>query len=169
MFDALKHFIARAAGSEQGRVFDEDDYRLAAVALLIHVANVDGAIDLAERRKLKGIIEERFGLDEAHARELTEAAQQSDRKAVDFYHFTSILKHDLDEEGRRKVVEMLWQIAFADGSVHELEENTIWRIAELLGVSSRERVFLRQKVASQSNRGFPADGPWSSSSAKGES
>jgi uncharacterized tellurite resistance protein B-like protein len=171
MFDTLKHFIAEIAGEEPpARPFDEEDFRLAAAALLIHVANVDGAIDLAERRRLKAIIEARFGLDEKQAAALTAAAEQSDRMAVDFYHFTSILKRALDEDARLKVVEMLWEIAFADGAVRELEENTIWRIAELLGVSSRDRILLRQKVAAEEKEGLAADaaGPWSASSAKGK-
>ena len=167
MFDALKNFMAEVTGAEPpARPFDEEDFRLAAAALLIHVANVDGAIDLPERRRLKAIIEERFGLDAKQAAALTEAAEQTDRKAVDFYQFTSVLKHALDEGGRLKVVEMLWEIAFADGTVHELEENTIWRIAELLGVSSRERVSLRQKVAAQDQASFFTEGPWPSTKGK---
>jgi uncharacterized tellurite resistance protein B-like protein len=42
---------------------------------------------------------------------------------------------------------MLWRIAFSDGRAHEFEENTIWRIAELIGVSSRDRIALRRLVA----------------------
>jgi uncharacterized tellurite resistance protein B-like protein len=169
MFDALKRFVAEVTGAEPpARPFDKEDYRLAAAALLIHVANVDGTIDLAERRRLKALIEGRFGLDAKEAAELTALAEQSDRKAVDFYHFTNVLKHTLDGEGRLKVVEMLWEMAFADGAVHELEENTIWRIAELLSVSSRDRILLRQKVAEQARQVLSTEGPWSVSAAKGE-
>jgi short-subunit dehydrogenase/uncharacterized tellurite resistance protein B-like protein len=138
MFDALRRFVEEVSGAEvPDRNFGEEDYRLAAVALLVHVANVDGRVDLAERRKLQRIIKERFGLDASAAAKLTALAEQSDREAVDFYHFTSVLKRALDDGERLKIVEMLWDIAFADGAVHELEENTIWRIAELLGVSTR--------------------------------
>ncbi len=71
MFDALKNFIAEVSGAEPAaRRFDEEDYRLAAVALLVHIANVDGNTDLAERRRLMAIIEERFGLDPKAAAEL---------------------------------------------------------------------------------------------------
>src|ERR1700730_6840619 len=65
-----------------------------------------------------------------------------------------------------KIVEMLWDIAFADGLVDEFEENTIWRIAELLGVSARDRV-LRQRVAGQTPQEAPFEGPWSAP-AKGK-
>ncbi|MGH6840354.1 MAG: TerB family tellurite resistance protein [Methylocella sp.] len=169
MFDALKSFIAEVAGEEApSRRFGEEDYRLAAVALLIQVANADGQTDLAERRRLMTIIEERFGLDAKAASELITLAEQSEREAVDFYHFTSVLKRALDDDGRQRIVEMLWDIAFADGVVDEFEENTIWRIAELLGVSTRDRVLLRQRVAGQRPPGAPFEGPWSASAAKGK-
>jgi uncharacterized tellurite resistance protein B-like protein len=169
MFDALKSFIAEvAAGEPPARSFGEEDYRLAAVALLIHVANVDGQTDLAERRRLKTIIAERFGLDAKAVSELIAMAQQSDREAVDFYHFTYVLKRALADDGRQKIVEMLWDIAFADGVADEFEENTIWRIAELLGVSTRDRVLLRQRVAGQTPRDVPFEGPWSAPATKGK-
>lgn len=160
MFDAVKRFIENVSGAEgSAREFDDDDYRLAAAALLVHVANADGRIDLAEQRKLQRIIKERFGLDAAGAAKLTAAAEQSDREAVDFYQFTSVLKRTLNEAGRLKIVEMLWEIAFADGAVDELEENTIWRIAELLGITGRERIWLRQKIAREPPDPY-AGGPW---------
>ena len=75
---------------------------------------------------------------------------QSDRgrgKSIDLYHFTSLLGRKLDEDGRRRVIEMMWEIVYADGRVSEFEDNLIWRAADLLGVSTRERVELRQRVA----------------------
>jgi len=168
MFAALKSFIAEISGAEgPQKRFEDDDYRLAAAALLIHVANVDGATDPAERRRLAKLIEDRFGLDAAATAELIAQAEASDRDAVDFYQFTSVLKRALDDEGRRRVVEMMWEIAFADGAVHEFEENTIWRVAELLGVSTRDRVLLRQSVAANAAPEPIPPGPWSTP-AKGQ-
>jgi uncharacterized tellurite resistance protein B-like protein len=162
MFHALKTFIAEIGGAEgAAKQFEGDDYRLAATALLIHVANADGAADPAEQRRLTAIIEERFGLDAAATAELIALAEQSDCDAVDFYQFTSVLKRVLDEDGRQKIIEMMWEIAFADGAIHEVEENTIWRVAELLGVSTRERVLLRQRVAGQAPPEPAPEGPWS--------
>ena len=76
----------------------------------------------------------------------------------------------LDEPGRRKVIEMMWDIAYADGKAGEFEENVVWRVAELLGISSRERIALRQEVAAAQAQpsGAPQPaaaeefvGPWS--------
>ncbi|MGO9674011.1 MAG: TerB family tellurite resistance protein [Methylocella sp.] len=160
MFDALKSFIAELAGAGSSeKIFAENDYRLAAATLLVHVAAADGATDEAERRRLKTVIEERFGLDDAATARLIEKAEESDRDAVDFYQFTSVLKRALDEEGRLKVVEMMWDIAFADGEVHEFEENAIWRIAELLGVSTRDRALLRLRVGRELRSGAGRKAP----------
>jgi uncharacterized tellurite resistance protein B-like protein len=168
MFEALKTFIAEVTGAEGERKrFGEDDYRLAAVALLVHTANVDGQTDLAERRRLKVIIEERFGLDANATAELIQRAEESDRDAVDFFHFTSVLKRALDDGGRLKIIEMMWEIAYADGAIDELEENTIWRVAELLGVSTRDRVLLRQSVAGQAPAEEEFKSPWAAAAAKG--
>ena len=119
MFDALKRFVEEVSGAEiPARSFDEEDYRLAAVALLIHVANVDGRVDLAERRKLQTILKERFDLDATAAAKLTALAEQSDREAVDFYHFTSVLKRALDPH-------WIWGNSFFNNSGCNIEGSTV--------------------------------------------
>ena len=159
MFEALRTFIADIA--DDGGGFAEDDYRLATAALLIHVANVDGKVDPAERLRLRAIIEQRFGLDATATTRLIERAERSDKEAVDFFHFTNVLKRSLDDDGRQKIIEMMWDVVFADGEVTEFEENVVWRIAELLGVSTRDRVMLRRKVAEEPPASPPYSGPWS--------
>lgn len=167
MFDLLRKFIADTTGRSDADqpAFADDDYRLATAALLIHVANVDGKIDPPERLRLRDVIEARFGLDDAATTQLIAAAERSDKEAVDFFHFTNVLKRSLDDAGRHKIIEMMWDVVFADGEVTEFEENVVWRIAELLGVSTRDRVMLRQKVAQApkpAGDDAPVAGPWSS-------
>jgi uncharacterized tellurite resistance protein B-like protein len=70
-----------------------------------------------------------------------------EHESVDLYRFTSVLCRELDQDGRKRIVEMLWEVVMADGVVHEFESNLVWRAAELLGVSTRDRVILKQAVA----------------------
>jgi len=148
MLDSLRTFFAdlTAGAKHQGR-FEEDDYRLAAAALLVHAAAIDGRVSAAEREKLHAVIAQRFALDEETADELIEKATEAEHEAIDLYQFTSLLNRTLDEEGRCRIVEMLWQVAYADGNVTEFEDNLIWRTADLLHVSRRERIALRRRVA----------------------
>ena len=79
--------------------------------------------------------------------ELIEQAAAADEKAVDLYHFTRLLNGSLDEAERLRMIEMMWAMAYADGAASEFEDNLIWRVADLLGVSSTERIALRHRVA----------------------
>jgi uncharacterized tellurite resistance protein B-like protein len=168
MLDALRRFIVDVGGlgDHDATRFGEEDYRLAAAALLVHVVNADGTTAAVELARLKSVVEATFGLDAAETAALLKKAEECDREAVDFYRFTSVLKRTLDDEGRRKIVEMMFDVAVADGVIDELEESSIWRVAELLGVSTRERVLLRQRIATEAAAGAPGDGafsgPWPS-------
>lgn len=159
MLSALRNFLDEiSGGSARARPFEAADYRLAAAALLVHLASIDGEFGDDEKSLLQSLVETRFALAPADARALIATAAESERDAVDLYRFTSVLKRMLDEEGRQAVIGMLWEMAYADGEVHEFEENVIWRVAELLGVSTRDRVALRQ---SAKDAGGPiTPGPW---------
>jgi uncharacterized tellurite resistance protein B-like protein len=98
---------------------------------------------------LRELLKARFGLDDAATDELIEAATRAEHEAIDLYHFTSLINRSLDEGGRRGIVEMMWEVVFADGRVSEFEDNLMWRAADLLGVSSRDRIALRQRVAGE--------------------
>jgi uncharacterized tellurite resistance protein B-like protein len=150
MLDGLRQFIAEIVSPQaQDRTFDDTDYRLAATALLIHVISLDGEPSQAERRKLHSLIESHFGLDRGTADRLIASATQVEGEAVDLYHFTSVIMRSLDEEGRKRIVEMMWEVVYADGQVTEFEDNVVWRASDLLGVSSRDRVDLKHIVASR--------------------
>ena len=148
MFASFKNFVAEIVdGGKHPHEFGEDDYRLAAVALLVHAATVDGDMTANERDRLHAVVKQRFTLDDARADELIDRATQAEHEAIDLYHFTSRLNRSLDEAGRARVVEMMWEIVYADGRRGELEDNLLWRAADLLGVSPRERIELRQRIA----------------------
>ncbi len=147
MFRSISEFVNGITGGDRHpEMFDEGDYHLAAAALLVHVVTSDNNFNEAEQAKLRDVIAYRFelGLDEAD--KLIEAAIRADREAVDLYHFTSVINHALAEEGKMRVVEMMFEVAYADGKLSEFEDNVVWRAAELLNVPSRERVTIRRHM-----------------------
>ena len=148
MLDGLRQFIADIVSPDvQKGAFDESDYRLAATALLIHVVSLDGEPTAKEKRKLHSLIETRFKLDSGTADQLIASATRAEGDAVDLYRFTSVIMREVDESGRLRIVEMLWEMVFADGKVTEFEDNVLWRAADLLGISGRDRIELKHKVA----------------------
>jgi len=149
MLDGFRQFIADIASgaSHEPRGFADDDYRLAATALLIHVVSLDGKPSDVEIKTLHALLEQRFALNPGDADRLIDAATRVEGDAVDLYHFTSRIMRSLDERGRARIVEMMWEMVYADNTVTEFEESVVWRAADLLGISSEERIALKHRVA----------------------
>lgn len=148
MLADLRQFLAELTGGAKPQdTFADNDYRRAAAALLVHIATLDGDLTPVKRDKLHAILEAQFALDPAATDALIAAAAADDRESVDFYHFTSLLMRTLNEAGRLRIVEMLWGMVYLDGKVSEFEANVMWRVADLLAVSPRDRIALRERVA----------------------
>jgi uncharacterized tellurite resistance protein B-like protein len=150
MLDRLRQFITDVvspAAAEQA--FDDNGYRLAATALFVHVISLDGEPTAAEKRKLHALLQSRFGLAPGAADKLIASATLAEGEAVDLYHFTSVIMRTVNDEGRLRIIEMMWELVYADGRVTEFEENVVWRAADLLAVSAQDRIELKRRVAGQ--------------------
>lgn len=149
MLDRLKALFASDDGvlDLPPGAFASDDARVAVAALLVHMIRIDGVVTEDETVSVRAALDAQFGLSGDVLDDVIAEATRRDDEAVDLYGFTSTLKLKLSEEERIEVIEMLWRAVFADGVVNELEDNMVWRTAELLGVSSRDRMILRKRVA----------------------
>jgi uncharacterized tellurite resistance protein B-like protein len=141
---SLKTLISNCAADSQSK---EDKARLAAAALLIRVATADRDMSEGKQKGLHAIVRTGFELDDAAATQLIEDGCAAERKSIDLYQFTRQIKDAFDEEGRRRVVQMMWDTAYLEGGLNGFEANVIWRAADLLGVSTRQRVEMRQQAA----------------------
>ena len=99
--------------------------------------------------RMRKIIKEHYRLDDAALNVLVAAGETAESEAIDFYRFTSEIKRHLSEAQRVELVGMLWEIVYADGARSEMEDHAIWRIADLLGVSGRDRVLKRREAAAK--------------------
>lgn len=148
MFDRIITFLKELPSGETDRQKPpgSDDPRVAAAALMYHVMDADGVRQDAEWERMKEILAKAYGLSGEALDRLVAAGGEADNAAVDLYTFTSVLKRHLDEQARIEFIGLMWEVVFADGELHELEDHTLWRIAELIGVDRRDRVLQRQKA-----------------------
>lgn len=151
MFERMISFLKDlpSAGARQASA---DDPRVAAAALMYHVMDADGDRQDVEWERVKQLLAKSYGVSGGELDRLVKAGEQADNEAVDLYAFTSVLKRSLDEDARKDFVGMMWEIVYADGDLHEMEDNTIWRIAELIGVASRDRIEAKRKAAQKAQR-----------------
>ncbi|WP_187968779.1 TerB family tellurite resistance protein [Aquibium microcysteis] len=147
MFDRFITFLKDLPGAGHDRAPDgHDDPRLAAAALMVHVMEADGVEDDAERATLREALTRAYGLTGRELDAFVARAEEEVHQSVDLYAFTSVLKRHLDDQARIEFIGIMWEIVFADGEMSELEDNIVWRIAELIGVDRRDRVLMRQKA-----------------------
>jgi uncharacterized tellurite resistance protein B-like protein len=153
MLDAIRRFVADLSSDASEKPIDDDErLRLAAAAILYHVIAVDGVVSDSEREALRAVLRDEYDLADGDAEALLDRARTADLEAVDFYAFTSTLKQKLDDDGRRKVIEMMWRMVFADGRADEFEDNIVWRVAELLGVPARDRMLLKKAARGEARQ-----------------
>ncbi len=141
MLDALTRLFSRAAPE-----LPPNDPRVAVAVLLVHLAAIDGSIKPEEKAAVRGALIDFYGLSEPEVETLIAEATRRDQESVDLYRFTSAVSQ-LSESDKIEVVRMMWQVVFADHKNHELEDNMVWRVAELIHVSARDRNILRKQMA----------------------
>ncbi len=142
IFDKFSSLFERATFEGD----DDEELRRAMAVLIVHTCAIDGAVDNREATQRDVILKEHFGLDDVTLKSVVADAEKRDGEATDLYEFTSVITRLLDQSGRKDFIRMLWEIVLADGRIDAYEANLVWRLAELIGVSTRDRVNLRQQV-----------------------
>ena len=157
----LRGLDAAPAGAAEKR--GADDMRLAACALLVETATMDGEFDSRERATIERLIGARFSLAPGDASALVAEAERAAAESPQIFRFTNAVKAHFDAAERVRLVEMLWEVAYADGVAHAYEENLLRRIAGLIYVSDRDRGAARRRArermaAAAAGNGEPAEG-----------
>ena len=120
--------------------------QLAAAALLIEAAYMDEQFDESERAVISDLVRRRFDLQLADSERLLFEAESAVAKSQQLYEFTRAVNDRFTPEQRIELMEMLWEVVYADGRVHDFEVSLLRRLGGLLYVSDQDRALARQRV-----------------------
>ena len=146
MFDRIKALFESAETSDNQEMVSSDELQLAAAALLVEAASVDGDFDTLERQSIHTIVETHFNLSTVETKTLVEQAELAVEESGQLFGFTRVVKDRYDDGDRIKMIEMLWEVAFSDGKEDAFEKNLIQRVAGLIFVSDKDRGLARKRV-----------------------
>src|SRR3546814_1775940 len=137
MCKRIKEFLVDREGraAAPGGRHSQDELQIAAAALLVEAARLDGKFEAAEESRIAPILEQRFGLDREESQALIAAARTKAEDSVELYSFTRTVSQHFDYDERTAMIEMLWEVVYADGELHDLEANLLRRVAGLLYVT----------------------------------
>jgi len=107
---------------------------------------MDDRFDRAERETIVRLLIERFDLGEAEAANLLAAAERAVDRSTQLFRFSQEITRTLGIEDRARIVEMLWEVAYADGVLDPLEDTLLRRVGGLIDVSDHERGAARLRV-----------------------
>lgn len=151
MLGRLKEFLA-GNGSDGGdagplgRDRSEDEMQAAVAALLVEAAQMDGTFDEAERHTIAHLLATRFGLSEQEVAEAIDTAETAENHGNLVFSATRAVRDGLDYDGRVGLMEMLWEVAYADREIHDWEANLARRVAGLIHVDDKDSGLARRRV-----------------------
>ncbi len=145
MIKRLMDFIGRG-GAPSADVDQNQELRLAAAALLVEAARMDGEVDAAERQAIAEQLSAFFNLDDEETDALIEAAGAKAKESSQLYSFTRVITDRFSEEERVRMIEMLWTVAYADRRLHDYEASLVRRVAGLIHVADRDNGAARKRV-----------------------
>lgn len=159
MFQSFKDFLADLSGAPAAPTPAEQAQRLqlAAAVLLVEVVRADGALQASERAAALAALGSRFQLAPPALQALLAHAEDSAQSAYDYQQFTGRINDAFSHDDKVRLVEALWQVAYADAHLDENEHHAISKIAGLLHVTHGEYIAakLRAKAAAPDGQALP--------------
>jgi uncharacterized tellurite resistance protein B-like protein len=140
VINRVKALFVERRGAPQAREagHSHEELRIAAAALMVEAAQLDDNFDAQERDKIRELVAERFELGAEESDSLIEAAEARVAESSQLHGFTRVIKAKFSLEERIDLMEMLWEVVYADGELHHYEANLMRRLAGLLHVSDRD-------------------------------
>jgi uncharacterized tellurite resistance protein B-like protein len=145
---SIKTFFERniRTDAQTSGVALEHRLQLATAALLLEMARVDQAIAHEELQRVSNLLQRRFSIDRSECNKLLDLAEQELRESVDYYEFTSLIHQHFDYPQKLRIIEHLWEIAFADGNLDMYEEHFVRKLADLLFVRHSDFILAKLRV-----------------------
>jgi len=147
MLDRLLALLAQTPSAPPDTVGAPFQRRqIAVVALLIELAQSDRHLEPEELATIERIVGERFGLDPATTTRLIAAARSELDAALEDWVFAKAVREGFDAKERVEIVEMLWEVVYADGGLARLEASLMRRLSAQLEIGESEREAARAQA-----------------------
>lgn len=149
MIRAIQEFFFARIETEQQSADNDHALHLATAALLFEILRVDDREHPEELSAVGKALKDVFSLGEAEIAQLSELARCEAEESVSLHQFTSLVNEYFSPQQRVRVVEMLWQVAYADSYLNRYEEALVRKISDLLYVPHRDFIRAKHRVLDQ--------------------
>ncbi len=149
MIDLVRRFLAKGKGvnpGAQGRP-ESHDVRVAVCALFLEMASIDGEFSDSERENIISLLKRQYRLSDEHVAELMEASEEGLEGSIDLWQFTNLINQNYSRQEKIQIIEMVWQVVYADGRLDKHEDYLVHKLAKLLRLSQKDLIDAKVKVS----------------------
>jgi len=147
MLNSIRDFFRKAiAPDDDAPQLQAQRLQLATAALMLEMARVDGEVSADEERAMREALQARFDLEPQQLETLLALAEAEARDSAGDYAFTSLINKGFSPEEKVRIIEYMWQIAYADGHVDAHENHFMRKLADLLYISRADYAAAKQKA-----------------------
>ncbi len=147
----IKNLFKKESSKSDMVSFEPTELQIAVSKILVRTAKIDDEFHILEEQKILELLTKYFSLNDEDSKNLMELGISEEKSATDLYAYTNTIKKSLELNERKKIIEMMWQIIVTDDNFDPYENNLVWRVAELIGISTRERVQIKKDFLSTLN------------------
>jgi uncharacterized tellurite resistance protein B-like protein len=148
MIDVIKRLFSKQV-VEDAFVREEDKIHrihLATCALLLELANIDGKFSDDERHNIISVFKRDYKLSDRDISQLMETSEKELNTSIDLWRFTNFINQNYTLEQKIQIVETVWKIAYADGTLDKHEDYLAHKIAALLRLDHKQLIEAKVKV-----------------------
>jgi uncharacterized tellurite resistance protein B-like protein len=148
MIDLVRRFFEKGQGTgsaDQGTT-ESHDVRVAVCALFLEMANIDGKFSASEQDYVISLLKREYGLSDQHVVDLMEASQKGLKDSIDLWQFTNLINQNYSRDEKIQIIEMVWQIVYADGRLDKHEDYLVHKLAKLLRLTDKDLIDAKLKV-----------------------
>lgn len=146
MLNKLNEFFSTLIAPPDDAQRPEHTLQLATAVLMIEVMRADAESTKAELATVMRLLKQRFQLSDSEVQQLSALGQQTAQQASDLYQFTSLLNHELAREEKIRIVEYMWQVAYADRHISAHENHLMRRMTDLLHISQADYIAAKMRA-----------------------
>ena len=148
MIKAIRQFFDAYISADADAKTADDGRRLqmATAAILIEMTRVDFDVTSEEMGAVVKAVRTTFGLTPVETTELIRLAGEEAQQATDYFQFTSLINRQFSPEDKKRLVELMWHVAYADGKMDKYEDHFVRKIAGLLHVSHKDFIAAKHRA-----------------------
>lgn len=132
--------------------------QVATCALLLEVAHSDGHYQSVEAKIVHDLLADTFNLSAGAVAELVDYSRQHRENSTDLFQFAREINNHFSREEKADVMEGIWRVIYADGTLDKFEDALARQLATLLRLDHKDVIDRKLKVLDEIKDQEPENG-----------